>query len=664
MFGLCIVIGTGIGLNLVAKRRGAKRDPLQSASARTTAFGFRTMIGMMGVHLGVVTASAQSTAFHETRAHAAGLHAWVAEYPDDDVSPAGGGATNPPSAPPPVILSQPADYQGILNGRAAFTVSAFGAEPLCYQWRLNADILPGATNATLVLNPLAAAQMGDYDAVVSNPDGSVTSQVARLVVSTFSLFGDNRHQQSLLPMPMAAPAALALGWNHTVVLFEDGTLTAFGDSSRGQFPTPPGLSNVTAVCAGAYHSLALLSNGTVVAWGFAAFGQLMMPPGLSQVVAVSAGAYHNLALKEDGTVVAWGYNGNHACEVPNGLTHVRAVAAGSYHSLALLADGTVVAWGDNSLGQGIAPPALPRVRAIAAGGYHNLALLADGTVYGWGDNRYGQLDPPAGLDRVCAVAAGDSHSLALRDDGSVRAWGHDHFLQVEVPPAIHHAIAIAAAGDRSLVLGSELDLAVTRLPDPLPSTNTSLPDPLPSTNVIVVIGDSLSTAWPPRYEWTDFMPSVSPKWSNAVVLNFALSGQRTVDAVANYATTVHTKKLAPNEKGWAFIWLGLNDFPYTDESYENLKSLWRMARADGYKVVAFTTTRGGAFTPENGWYQKWVEYNQRILSDPSLYDAICRPDLLFPVPVDPKYFLDGVHATPLGAQMIAAWINSSMEGNW
>ena len=384
----------------------------------------------------------------------AGVHDLVAEYPGDDVSLASSSATNQPLALLPQILSQPTDYQGILHGKATFTVSASGTDPLFYQWRRNGETLAGGTNSSLVLNGLKATQAGDYDAVVANAYGSVTSLVARLTVSTFFLFGDNRYGQSTLPSTPVVPSALALGWYHSVALLEDGTVSVFGDNSRGQFAVPKGLGQVTAISAGAYHSLALTLNGTVVAWGFDAYGQTDVPAGLSNVVAISAGAYHNLALRNDGTVAAWGYAGEHQCDVPPGLSRVRAVAAGLFHSLALLSDGTVVAWGNNSQGQGIAPPALTNVTAIAAGSYHNMAILADGTLRGWGNNRYGQLDQPAGLDGVTAVAAGDSHTLALRNDGTVLAWGHDPFRQLEAPPDIARAVAIAASGDRSLILGS------------------------------------------------------------------------------------------------------------------------------------------------------------------------------------------------------------------
>jgi len=192
--------------------------------------------------------------------------------------------------------------------------------------------------------------------------------------------------------------------------------------------------------------------------------------------------------------------------------------------------------------------------------------------------------------------------------------------------------------------------------------------PPTQTNIIAILGDSISTDYPPRHDWVEFMPLYSTVWSNSVIHNFALSGQGSKQALSRYATTVHTVRPSqPNETGWLFAWLGITEITTNRDSsfiYDNLKQLWQLARADGFKVAAFTTTRGGGWTPENGMYQQWELVNNLILSDPTLYDALCRPDVLFPAPVDPLYFMDGIHPTPLGAHLVAQWITQNMDGHW
>ncbi len=352
----------------------------------------------------------------------------------------------------PVIVTQPRGVDAVVGGQAKFSMQVTGASPLQYQWRWNGSPIESATNAVLTLSGLAQANSGDIDAVVKNPYGSATSQVARLTVSIYTIWGDNRYGQSSAVNSPATPIAAALGWFHDVSLLSDGTVHTWGDNHWGQTNTPAGLASVVAVSAGAYHSIALKADGTVMGWGWGLIGQTNVPAGLTNAVAISAGGFHNLALKADGTVVGWGYDYYGQCAPPPGLTGVKAIAAGSYHSLALLTNGTVVAWGNNTLGQCDVPGGLGAVTGIVAGAYHNLVILSDGTVTGWGDNRYLQLNTPAGLDGVVKLASGISHALALKADGTVVSWGHNQWLQTEVPEGLTNVKDIAAGGDHSIVI--------------------------------------------------------------------------------------------------------------------------------------------------------------------------------------------------------------------
>jgi hypothetical protein len=90
-----------------------------------------------------------------------------------------GGADN--LYPPPFITQQPMSVTPTQGQTTTFTVTAVGTPPLSYQWRFNlTNILSGATNTTYTVVNAQASDAGAYDVVVSNPGGSVTSQVATL----------------------------------------------------------------------------------------------------------------------------------------------------------------------------------------------------------------------------------------------------------------------------------------------------------------------------------------------------------------------------------------------------------------------------------------------------------------------------------------------------
>jgi hypothetical protein len=78
----------------------------------------------------------------------------------------------PPGVNPPAAAS-------VVFGTAGFTLtmSATGSEPLYYQWRFNGVDIAGANSATLSIALGTLTNAGNYDVVISNPYGSVTSSV-------------------------------------------------------------------------------------------------------------------------------------------------------------------------------------------------------------------------------------------------------------------------------------------------------------------------------------------------------------------------------------------------------------------------------------------------------------------------------------------------------
>jgi hypothetical protein len=81
---------------------------------------------------------------------------------------------------PPTITSDPSSAHVVLGGDVSFTVTATGSSPLSYQWKLGTNPLPTGTNATLSLTGVTTNNVGSYSVVVSNPNGTATSQPALL----------------------------------------------------------------------------------------------------------------------------------------------------------------------------------------------------------------------------------------------------------------------------------------------------------------------------------------------------------------------------------------------------------------------------------------------------------------------------------------------------
>jgi hypothetical protein len=88
----------------------------------------------------------------------------------------------------PTIARQPQAQTIPTGSTVVFNADASGA-PLSFQWRKNGNALPGATNASLVLNAATAADAGAYSVVISNSVGATTSAPATLTLSNDSNFG-------------------------------------------------------------------------------------------------------------------------------------------------------------------------------------------------------------------------------------------------------------------------------------------------------------------------------------------------------------------------------------------------------------------------------------------------------------------------------------------
>ena len=83
---------------------------------------------------------------------------------------------------PPTITTQPSTISTIAGGAAAFVVTANGSAPLSYQWFHNGEAVAGQNSGTLVIDPAAALDAGNYHVVVSNSLGVATSATASLLV--------------------------------------------------------------------------------------------------------------------------------------------------------------------------------------------------------------------------------------------------------------------------------------------------------------------------------------------------------------------------------------------------------------------------------------------------------------------------------------------------
>lgn len=155
--------------------------------------------------------------------------------------------------------------------------------------------------------------------------------------------------------------------------------------------------------------------------------------------------------------------------------------------------------------------------------------------------------------------------------------------------------------------------------------------------------------------------------SVSVSTNQAYCGERTDQMITQYSSQVYPYRpggvsAATTTAGssYLFLWAGVNDihsaFTTPEVAYANLKTLWATARADGFKVIAFT------LAPLFGDEAAAVTLNTYILSDTSLYDYLIRTEKIFPDNTGTSYWDVGkIHLSATGQTAFGKTIAGYMD---
>ncbi len=159
----------------------------------------------------------------------------------------------------PQITMQPASQTVNAGATVTFTAAASGTPTPTYRWRKNSANLAGATNASLTLSAVTAANAGSYTLVATNAAGSATSNAATLSVNA-----------NIAPQITTQPVSQTVNAGATVTFTAatSGTPTPTfqwqknGANLAGATNATLTLSAVTAADAGSYTLVATNAAGS------------------------------------------------------------------------------------------------------------------------------------------------------------------------------------------------------------------------------------------------------------------------------------------------------------------------------------------------------------------------------------------------------------------
>ena len=199
----------------------------------------------------------------------------------------------------PAIVTQPASQSVTLSNAATFTVSATGA-PLRYQWRKNAKVIIGATNANFTIATVKTTDVGTYSVVVTNLAGSVISSNATLAINlkpTFTVQATNRWAKegsnTIFRAAVSGTTPISYQWfKNGVALTDEGNIS-------GSFSNVLTVANLTTNDSGNY--FLTVSNIAGSASSSNATLTVFIPPTIvdppdDQMVVVSNNATFNVAV--------------------------------------------------------------------------------------------------------------------------------------------------------------------------------------------------------------------------------------------------------------------------------------------------------------------------------------------------------------------------------
>jgi len=162
------------------------------------------------------------------------------------------------------------------------------------------------------------------------------------------------------------------------------------------------MEDVKAVSAGYDHTMIIKNDGSLWATGYSAWGELgdgttnhrsSPVKVMEDVKAVSAGYDHTMIIKNDGSL--WVTGGNYDGQLGDGTTYSRSSPV----------------------------KVMDNVKAVSAGGYHTMIIKNDGSLWATGYNAYGELgdgttsdksSPVKVMDNVEKIEAGSYYTFILK----------------------------------------------------------------------------------------------------------------------------------------------------------------------------------------------------------------------------------------------------------
>lgn len=238
-----------------------------------------------------------------------------------------------------------------------------------------------------------------------------------------------------LPANMGKIVDVAAGYDHIILMNDEGKLFASGNNRQQQGTVPyavENLDNIKDLVAGYQASLVLTDDGWSHFFGNSMnndYNEFHPYQGKLDKVVMTADAV--VGLTKDGDAVYLGSQKNSYSTIPENMGKVVDIAATASTVAAVNEEGKVFVWGNLSTkGEGRVPETDSKIVSLQGGRYHYTAMTENGDMVAWGADYYNQTDIPAEVNKANIVEyhTNSYQNYAFADNGEVYTWGLKGYL--------------------------------------------------------------------------------------------------------------------------------------------------------------------------------------------------------------------------------------------
>jgi Ig-like domain-containing protein/immunoglobulin I-set domain protein len=165
----------------------------------------------------------------------------------------------------PTITVQPQSQTVPAGQPVSFSVTASGSATPAYQWLFNSNSIPGATNFTLTFNSADTTNAGDYQVVITNSWGAITSLVSVLSIGSGIPIPEIIAQPFSQTNNATSIATFSVTGRNTISSYQwQKNGTNFSDAGKisGSAAATLTISNVLAADAGIYRVILTNASGS------------------------------------------------------------------------------------------------------------------------------------------------------------------------------------------------------------------------------------------------------------------------------------------------------------------------------------------------------------------------------------------------------------------